>query len=58
MKNLTNVSPFLLLLFPVFIMLLFTLSTVAGQTEPSDIVSQKAKTPATAIVKFATQILR
>lgn len=58
MKKLSNVSPFLLLLFPVFVIMLLTLSTSTSKEDNSDVVTKKVNTPATAIVRMATAILR
>jgi hypothetical protein len=58
MKKLSNVSPFLLLLFPVFVIMLLTISTATSKEDNSDLVTNKSNTPAAAIVKMATDILR
>ncbi|MDQ7947438.1 MAG: hypothetical protein REI78_08845 [Pedobacter sp.] len=56
MKKLTNVSPFLLLLFPVLIMMIMAMATSnpAGQTQE---VATKT-TPSASIVKAANAILK
>lgn len=58
MKNLSNISPFLLLLFPVFMMLLVTLATGVNNETNTDPVTKKSTNAATFIVKAATAILK
>lgn len=57
MKKLSNVSPFLLLLFPVFIMMVlaFASSTANNQDEEAMV---KTSTPTNTIVKATTAILK
>jgi hypothetical protein len=58
MKKLTNVSPFLLLLFPVFVVMLFAF-TASNQTSSNEEVAQtSAKSNTINIVKTATVILK
>jgi hypothetical protein len=59
MKKLSNVSPFLLLLFPVFIMMLFAFATNLSNTQ-EDEVALKTTTPTTTntIVKATAAILK
>ncbi|WP_412467058.1 hypothetical protein [Pedobacter sp. KLB.chiD] len=56
MKKLANTSPFLLLLLPVFMMIILTL-TVNTNQNGTDIVVKPTKTSG-AIVKQATAIFR
>ena len=45
MKKLTNVSPFILLLVPVFVMMLLTFTTsINSNQEQDNIVAKKANT--------------
>lgn len=46
MKKLTNVSPFLLLLFPVFIMMLFAFATTTANSAQEEEVALKTEKPA------------
>ncbi len=56
MKKLANVSPFLLLLFPVFIMMFFAFAT-SNDTQDEEVV--KTSAPAsTTIVKATAAILK
>ncbi|WP_113660680.1 hypothetical protein [Pedobacter nanyangensis] len=60
MKKLTNVSPFLLLLFPVFVVMLFAFasnSSEANHNEEGLVKTTSASENAT-IVKAASVILR
>ncbi len=56
MKKLTNVSPFLLLLAPVFVMMIisFTFSNAAQE----EAASKSNAKPAAAVVKVANNLLR
>lgn len=57
MKKLTNVSPFLLLLVPVFVVMLFAFTTNGNNsTGEEGLVKTTSKT--TSIVKAATVILK
>jgi len=56
MKKLANTSPFLLLLLPVFMMIILTLTVNTNQSE-TEMVVKPAKTSA-AIVKQATAIFK
>ncbi|MFD2284751.1 hypothetical protein GJU39_12595 [Pedobacter petrophilus] len=56
MKKLANTSPFLLLLLPVFMMIILTLTVNTNQND-TEIVVKPAKT-STAIVKQATAIFK
>lgn len=60
MKKLTNVSPFLLLLFPVFIMMVLAFATTSINQTPEDEVALKTttSTPSNVIVKATTAILK
>jgi hypothetical protein len=57
MKKLSNVSPFLLLLFPVFIMMLLAFATGTANNQ-DEVVMAKTSTPANTIVKATTAILK
>ncbi|MGM9476916.1 hypothetical protein ACS5PU_10805 [Pedobacter sp. GSP4] len=56
MKKLANTSPFLLLLLPVFMMIILTLTVSTNQTD-AEIVVKPAKA-STSIVKQVTAILK
>ena len=57
MKKLSNVSPFLLLLFPVLIMMVFAFAT--ADVNQHDEIALKTNTPVTTnIVKATTDILK
>lgn len=56
MKKLANTSPFLLLLVPVFMMIILTL-TVNGNQKDTEVVVKPAKSTS-GIVKQATAIFR
>jgi hypothetical protein len=56
MKKLTNVSPFLLLLFPVFIMMVLAFATT-DVTSNDEQVATKTNTSST-LVKATTAILK
>lgn len=59
MKKLSNVSPFLLLLFPVFIMMLFTIVTNTSTTQEDEVALKTTKsTPTSTIVKATIAILK
>ena len=57
MKKLSNVSPFLLLLFPVLIMMVFAFATTINDNQNEELVL-KTSTPTTSIVKATTAILK
>lgn len=57
MKKLSNVSPFLLLLFPVFIMMVLAFATSATNNQDEQIMV-KNSTPANTIVKATASILK
>ncbi|MFD0939980.1 hypothetical protein [Pedobacter boryungensis] len=57
MKKLSNVSPFLLLLFPVFIMMVLAFAT-STNTNQDEEVALKNNTPTNTIVKATTAILK
>ena len=57
MKKLSNVSPFLLLLFPVFIMMVLAFATSATNNQDEQIMV-KTSTPANTIVKATASILK
>ena len=51
MKKLTNVSPFILLLIPVFVMMIFAIAGNKSITQPSELAMKVA--PANEIAKTA-----
>ena len=57
MKKLTNVSPFLLLLFPIFVMLLLGISTQTLNSTKEEILTKKNNTPAAILIKAAKTVL-
>jgi len=57
MKKLANTSPFLLLLLPVFMLMVFSLTINTNQNANGEIVVKPAKT-STSVVKQATAIFK
>ena len=57
MKKLANTSPFLLLLLPVFMMIVLTISINTNANDNGEIVVKPAKS-STAIIKQATAIFK
>ncbi|WP_410220341.1 hypothetical protein [Pedobacter sp.] len=58
MKRLSNVSPFLLLLFPVIMVMLLGITlNSANDNQDTDIVV-KTNTPAKIVVKIASSLLK
>lgn len=57
MKKLSNVSPFLLLLFPVFVMMLLAFATGTSNNQ-DEVAMVKTSSPANTIVKATTAILK
>ncbi|MCJ0742031.1 hypothetical protein [Pedobacter montanisoli] len=58
MKRLSNVSPFLLLLFPVIMVMLLGITlNSANDNQDTDIVV-KTNTPAKTVVKIASSLLK
>ncbi|MFC4213215.1 hypothetical protein ACFOWA_18625 [Pedobacter lithocola] len=57
MKKLANTSPFLLLLLPVFMMIVLTLTVNTSQNKSDEMVVKPAKA-STSIVKQATAIFK
>ena len=53
MNKLTNVSPFILLLAPVFILMVFTMTANMGKTPQNDAMLKKA--PAVEMAKISGQ---
>ncbi|MGY4383601.1 hypothetical protein ACVWYN_000620 [Pedobacter sp. UYP24] len=53
MKKLSNVSPFLLLLFPVLIMMVFTFVSATTATQNDDEVALKSSSSKTALIKIS-----
>lgn len=59
MKKLSNVSPFLLLLFPVFIMMLFAIATNTSITQEDEVaLKTTTSTTTNTIVKATVAILK
>jgi hypothetical protein len=56
MKKLTNVSPFLLLLFPVLIMMVLAFATNLSSTQEDEMAAKTSST--NTIVKATTAILK
>jgi hypothetical protein len=57
MKKLSNVSPFLLLLFPVFVMMLLAFATGTSNNQ-DEVAMVKTSSPTNTIVKATTAILK
>jgi hypothetical protein len=57
MKKLTNVSPFLLLLFPVFIMMVLAFATNNPIAQDEEVAAKATATTST-MVKATTAILK
>jgi hypothetical protein len=57
MKKLSNVSPFLLLLFPVFIMMLLAFATSTAENQSNEVVF-KTTTATSTIIKATATILK
>ena len=58
MKKLSNVSPFLLLLFPVFIMMLFAFTTNGNLNQDEEIVAKTASSATNVAIKATTATLK
>lgn len=58
MKKLTNVSPFLLLLFPVFMVMLFAFTIDSNNTNEEVVAKTTTNSKTATIVKAATVILK
>lgn len=58
MKKLTNVSPFLLLLVPVFMVMLFAFTINSNNATDKEIATKTTTSNPTAIVKVAADILK
>jgi hypothetical protein len=58
MKKLTNVSPFLLLLFPVLIMMVFAFATGNEMNQGQEPTAKVSTTATGTIVKATTAILK
>ncbi|WP_316769494.1 hypothetical protein [Pedobacter frigiditerrae] len=58
MKKLSNVSPFLLLLFPVFVMMLFAFATSTNNVQDDEAVVKTATPTSNTIVKATAAILK
>lgn len=58
MKKLSNVSPFLLLLFPVFVMMLIAFATSTTNAQAEEAIVKTATPTSNAIVKATAAILK
>ncbi len=58
MKKLSNVSPFLLLLFPVFLMLMLTFATSDKTTQKDELAVKSNTTTTGVIIKATSAILK
>ena len=58
MKKLANVSPFLLLLFPVFIMMFIAIATNVNTTQEDEVALKSAAPTSNTIVKATAAILK
>ncbi len=58
MKKLTNVSPFLLLLFPVFIMMVLAFATGTNHNQNEEVALKSTPSTTSTIVKATTAILK
>ena len=58
MKKLTNVSPFLLLLVPVFLVMLFTFTTSDNNNQNEKMAEKTTSSPTMGVVKAASVILK
>jgi len=58
MKKLTNVSPFLLLLFPVLIMMVLTFATSNPINQDEESAAKTSTAATSTIVKATTAILK
>ena len=58
MKKLSNVSPFLLLLFPVFIMMVLAFTTNTANLQSEEVALKNNATQTNTIVKATTAILK
>lgn len=58
MKKLTNVSPFLLLLFPVFIMMVLAFATSTSNSQEEEVALKNTPSATSTIVKATTAILK
>lgn len=56
MKKLTNVSPFLLLLVPVFMMMVLTMTTAPGTNHGNETALKT--TPASAVAKISSPLIK
>ncbi|MEJ7557266.1 MAG: hypothetical protein WKF66_03090 [Pedobacter sp.] len=53
MKKLSNVSPFILLLVPVFVIMLFALTPNANSNQNDDEIALKSSTSKISIIKIS-----
>ncbi len=58
MKKLTNVSPFLLLLVPVFVMMIFAVSMTSNEIPQEEMAATTSTSVAGTIVKAAATMMK
>jgi len=58
MKKLSNVSPFLLLLFPVFIMMVLAFATSTNTNQNEEVALKSTPSTTNTIVKATTAIVK
>jgi hypothetical protein len=58
MKKLTNVSPFILLLVPVFVMMLLTFTTSINSDQEQDNMAAKKASTSQSMTKVSASYLR
>lgn len=58
MKKLSNVSPFLLLLFPVFVMMVLAFATSTNHNQEEEVALKSTPSTTNTIVKATTAILK
>ncbi|AMQ01162.1 hypothetical protein AY601_4315 [Pedobacter cryoconitis] len=58
MKSLFNVSPFILLLFPAFVMMILTFATNADHTDQASAVAKTTVTTAASLDKASGSIAK
>ncbi len=58
MKKLSNVSPFLLLLFPIFIMMLLTFTMSDHTNQNEEVVAKSTNSTSNLVIKATTVILK
>ena len=58
MKSLFNISPFILLLFPAFVMMILTLATSPSRTEQASEVAKTTVSTAASLDKASVSITK